>query len=141
MAVISASRFCRVGLHFFIHLADKPVQLPVKFRIPCRKAVGVFRQTAALCPLLGNHITVERAKHRGGHGWLWLFFLAEYAEKSFPLWLLRLFLHTFLHDYRYLPCNLLVEDLLLVKHLNNPGASAAPYLPKAVARCLCSLSG
>ena len=96
------------------------MQLPVKFRIPCRKTVGVFRQTAALCLLFGYHVPVEGTKHRGCHGWLWLFLLAEDAEKSFTFRFLWLFLHTFLHDYRYLTGYLLVENLLFVKHLNNP---------------------
>ena len=54
--------FLQVGLHFFIHLADKPVQLPVKFRIPCRKAVGVFRQTAALCRCCSAIISRSRER-------------------------------------------------------------------------------
>ena len=96
------------------------MQLPVKLRVSCRKAVGVFRQTAALRPLLGNHVPIKGAEHLGCHGRFWFFFLAEYAEKSLSLWLLWLFLHTFLHDYGNLTGYLLVEDLLFVKHLNNP---------------------
>ena len=59
-------------------------------------------------------------EHRGGYGWFWSFLLAEYAKKSFSLWLLWLLLYAFLHDYRNLTGYLLVESLLFVKYLNNP---------------------
>ena len=95
------------------------MQLPVKFRVSCHKVVGVFRQTAALRPLLGYHVPVEGTEHCCGHGWLWLFFLAEYAEKSFPLRFLRLFLHTFLYDYGYLTSDLIIDGLLLFKYLHD----------------------
>ena len=79
----------------------------------------MFRQTAALRPLLGYHVPVEGTEHCCGHGWLWLFFLAEYAEKSFPLRFLRLFLHIFLYDYGYLTSDLIIDGLLLLKYLHD----------------------
>ncbi len=79
----------------------------------------MFRQTAALRLLFRYDIPVKGTEHCCGHGWLWLFFLAEYAEKSFPLRFLRLFLHTCLYDYGYLTSDLIVDGLLLFKYLHN----------------------
>ena len=70
-------------------------------------------------PLFGYHVPVDGTEHRDGCGWLRLFPFAEDSEKSFPLWFLGLFLHTFLYDYRYLPCHLLVEGLLLIEQFDD----------------------
>ncbi len=54
-------------------------------------------------------------------------FFAEDAQETFSFWLLGLFLHTFLHDNRYLIGYLLVDSLLFVQVSGLSGTSAVPY--------------
>ena len=79
----------------------------------------MFRQTQVLSLLLGYHIPVEGAEHRGSYGRFCVLLFAEYAKKSFAFRFLGLFLHTSPYNYWHLIGYLIVNYLLLFEYLYN----------------------
>ncbi len=79
----------------------------------------MFRQTEALSLLFSYHIPIKGTQHRSSRSWFRFFLFAKDAQETLALGFLGLFLHTLLHDYRYLTGYLIVDGLLLFKYLYN----------------------